>query len=76
MPNAANAANAGKLSKATANSSYIHYEFRYPHATRVSKNDIVIHHNCGKVFLDGEMRNATWEKLNDEVVCGYGEHIR
>eukprot|EP00043_Microstomoeca_roanoka_P005572 m.56633 g.56633 ORF g.56633 m.56633 type:complete len:1198 (-) comp13025_c1_seq1:418-4011(-) len=60
--------------KATANSSYIHYEFTPPHDDRPSKNDVVIHHNSGKVFVDGEMRSASWEKLSDDVLCGSWTH--
>ena len=59
------------IQKAIANSSYIHYEFVPPHDERTSKNDMVIHHNSGKVFVDGEMRVASWEKLSDDVLCGY-----
>lgn len=62
------------IQKAIANSSYIHYEFVPPHDERTSKNDMVIHHNSGKVFVDGEMRVASWEKLSDDVLCGSWTH--
>ncbi|EGD81758.1 hypothetical protein PTSG_02470 [Salpingoeca rosetta] len=62
------------IQKAVVNSSYIHYEFVPPHDERVSKNDMVIHHNSGKVFTEGEMRMATWEKLSDDVLCGSWVH--
>lgn len=57
--------------KVTATSSYIHYEFKVPHDERPSKHDMVIHHNSGKIFTDGEMKTAQWEKLSEDVLCGF-----
>eukprot|EP00049_Salpingoeca_infusionum_P025618 m.20730 g.20730 ORF g.20730 m.20730 type:complete len:1265 (-) comp8198_c0_seq2:423-4217(-) len=60
--------------KATQNSSYIHYEFVAPHDDRACNSDMVIHTTNTKVFVDGEMRTGVFEQLNDDVMCGTWAH--
>ena len=52
-----------KASKATAHSSYIHYEFQAPQDDRATKADVVIHHNGARAFVEGDARSAVFTKL-------------